>query len=108
MLTVHCRVNDSATSRPTPVRIRFIAPDGSTPVPFGRLSTFATAPDTDVGGHLQLGNQRFFFLDGTCEIRLPSGVITVEASKGPEYSLLRQEVQLAPGKIALRLSIDRW
>src|ERR1700721_3069440 len=100
MLTVHVRINDAATSRPTAVRVRFVAPDGTSPAPFGRLSTFAPAADTEVGGHLLVGNERFFFLDGTCEIRLPPGVITVEASKGPEYSPLRREVTLGGGQIS--------
>ena len=94
MLTVHVRINDTATGQPTPVRVRFIASDGSTPAPFGRLSSFATAPDADVGGHLLVGSERFFYVDGTCEVRLPPGPITVEASKGPEYSPLRREATL--------------
>jgi hypothetical protein len=108
MLTVHVRINDTGTGRPTPVRVRFLTPDGSTAVPFGRLASFATAPYADVGGHLLVGSERFCFVDGTCEIRLPSGVITVEASKGPEYSPLRREITLGPGKISMRLAVERW
>jgi len=108
MLTVHVRVSDAATSKPTPVRIRFVAPDGSTPAPFGRLATFATGPDADVGGQLQLGSEQFFHIDGTCEVRLPAGTVAVEVSKGPEYVPLRREVTLGPGKISMRLTVERW
>ncbi len=108
MLTIHVRINDGATGKPAPVRVRFQAPDGSTPAPLGRLSHFAVAPGEDVGGHLLLGTERFFYLDGACEIRLPAGVIRIEADKGPEYSPLRRDVTLGPGQISLRLAIERW
>lgn len=108
MLTVHVRINDSAAGKPTPVRVRFEAPDQSAPAPFGRLPHFATEPGQDVGGHLLLGSERFFFIDGTCEIRLPAGVVRILAEKGPEYAPLRREVTLGPGQISLRLAIERW
>src|SRR5262245_13145270 len=107
MLTVHVRINDGATGKPTPVRVRFQTAEGL-PAPFGRLAHFATGPGDNVGGHLLLGSERFFYLDGTCEIRLSAGVVRVECDKGPEYSPLRREVTLGPGQISLRLAIERW
>ncbi|MBI1915337.1 MAG: CehA/McbA family metallohydrolase [Planctomycetes bacterium] len=103
-LTVHVRVNDTATSQPTPVRIRFEA-QGRSFAPFGRLDTFPTESGVDVGGQVQLGEQRFYYIDGTCEVRLPAGDVTIEATKGPEYAPLHKTVTLAPGQISLRLTI---
>ncbi len=108
MLTVHVRINDAATGKPTPVRVRFLPADGSSPAPFGRLTDFATEPGQDVGGHLLLGSERSFYLDGSGEIRLPAGMVRVEAAKGPEYLPLSREVLLGPGQISLRLAIERW
>jgi hypothetical protein len=105
--TVHVRVNDAATGQPTPVRIRFEA-QGRSFAPFGRLNDFAEGPGAEFGGHLLLGEQKFYYIDGTCEIRLPPGEVTIEASKGPEYAPLRKVVTLAPGQISLRLAVERW
>jgi hypothetical protein len=104
---VHVRINDAATGRPTPVRIRFLPDDGSRPVPLGRLGSFSLARGEDLGGHLYLDGQTFFFIDGTCEVRLPPGGLRVEASKGPEYKSLEQDTVLAPGQVSLRLTVER-
>lgn len=108
MLTVHVRVNDAATNRPTPLRLRFFDERGQDYVPFGRLARFAEQPGGAAGGHVRLGLERFVYLDGTCEIRLPADLILIEGSKGPEYSPLRRRVTLGPGQIALRLGVERW
>ncbi len=106
--TVHVRVNDAATGQPTPVRIRFVGPEGQYLAPFGRLTEFATGWNEDVGGNVQLGEKRYAYIDGSCEIRLPPDPITVEISKGPEFVPLYREVTLGPGKLALRLTVERW
>jgi hypothetical protein len=106
---VHVRVNDASTGKPTPVRIRLTGSDGTYYPPFGRLSHFA--PGTwgqDVGGNLKWDDKEYAYIDGTCEVNLPAGPITVEVSKGPEYAPLSQQVVLGPGKLALRLVIERW
>jgi hypothetical protein len=108
MLTVHVRVNDAATNRQTPVRVRFTDERGNEHVPFGRPAHFAEQPGVDVGGSVRIGAERFAYIDGACEIRLPAGTIYVEATKGPEYSPLRRTVALGPGQISLRLGVDRW
>src|SRR5438309_9455807 len=108
MLTVHVRVNDAATNRPTPLRVRFLDEAGNEYVPFGRLARFAEGPGVDVGGSVRLGAERFAYIDGACEIRLPAGNILVEGTKGPEYSPLRRQVTLGPGQISLRLGVERW
>jgi hypothetical protein len=106
--TVHVRVNDAASGQPTPVRIRFIGADGAVYAPFGRLTDFATGWGEDVGGNLLLDQRRYALIDGSCEIQLPTDPITIEISKGPEYLPLRQEVKLAPGRMALRFAVERW
>src|SRR5262249_47364110 len=76
--------------------------------PLGRLDEFATAPGSDAGGHLLLGSQRFYYTDGTCEVRLPPGEVAVEVHKGPEYAPIQKVVTLAPGQVSLRLAVERW
>jgi hypothetical protein len=108
MHTVHVRVNDAATGKPTPCRVRFTDAEGRYYAPFGRLTEFATGRNQDVGGNVLIGMKPQAYIDGTCEIRLPPGEIHVEVHKGPEYVPLRQQVTLAPGKLALRFVIERW
>ncbi|MHB1424416.1 MAG: CehA/McbA family metallohydrolase [Gemmataceae bacterium] len=107
MLTVHVRVNDAASGQPTPVRLRLVDADGVCHMPFGRLAEFAIGPGEDVGGQVRLGDAAFAYIDGVCEVRLPPGPIRVEVYKGPEYPPIRREIVLGPGKIALRLTIER-
>ncbi len=107
MLTVHVRVNDSITGQPTPVRLRLVDASGVCRTPFGRPAEFATEPGADVGGQVRLGDDNFAYIDGVCEVRLPPGPVRVEVSKGPEYLPLCREVVLGPGKIAIRLTIER-
>lgn len=107
MLTVHVRVADGEGGRATPVRLRLIDRDGVVHMPFGRCAAFATAPGEDVGGQVLLGGESFAYIDGDCEVRLPPGPVRVEASKGPEYKPISREIVLGPGKIAVRLTMER-
>jgi hypothetical protein len=108
MQTVHVRANDAATGQPTPVRIRFAGPDGTYYPPLGRLATFATEMGVDVGGNVLLDDKAHATIDGTCEVRLPPGRVTVSISKGPEYRPVRTEVDRPAGKLALRFQVERW
>jgi hypothetical protein len=108
MLTVHVRVNDSATGKPTPVRLRITDDAGTWYPPLGRQATFRTGPAEDVGGQVLLGGQAFAYIDGICEVRLPPGPLTVEIVKGPEYLPVEKQVVLGAGQIALRFTIERW
>jgi hypothetical protein len=107
MLTVHVRVSDSTTGQPTPVRLRLVDATGVCRMPFGRPAEFATEPGEDVGGQVRIGGEDFAYIDGVCEVHLPPGPVRVEASKGPEYLPICRDVVLGPGKIALRLTIER-
>jgi hypothetical protein len=107
MLTVHVRISDAATGQPTPVRLRLVDAAGVCRMPFGRLTEFAAEPGADIGGQVRIGGDSFAYIDGLCEVRLPAGPVRVEVSKGPEYLPLCREVVLGPGKIALRLTVER-
>jgi hypothetical protein len=105
--TVHLRVNDSATGRPTPVRLRVSSPEGQYLAPLGRLATIPTADGEAVGGSVLIDGREFAYIDGSCEIRLPAGPLHIEISKGFEYLPIRSEVIRGPGQIALRLTLER-
>ena len=111
MLNVHLRINDAATGKPTPVRVRVSGLDGAVFPPLGRSAEFPTGRNEDVGGQLQLGRERWFYVDGACEMPLPAGVpLRVQAVKGPEYKPLDQTVTLGAGQMALRFAyraVDR-
>jgi hypothetical protein len=106
--TVHVRVNDAATGQPTPVRIRFTDAEGKCYAPFGRLAEFFVDSGAAVGGNVFLNSKRYAYIDGTCEIQLPSGQIFFEIHKGPEYVSVCDELMLGPGQAAIRLEIERW
>jgi hypothetical protein len=105
--TVHVRVNDTATGKPTPVRIRFTDSAGKYFAPLGRLAVFATSRGHDVGGNLLFHGKEYAYIDGTCEIRLSPSPLHVEIYKGPEYEPVETEIGLTPGKLALRFEIGR-
>jgi hypothetical protein len=106
--TVHVRVNDAATGKPTPVRIRFTDADGNYYAPFGRLVHFALGDNEDVGGNVELGEKKYAYVDGSFEIGLRAGPVAVEISKGPEYWPRLETLERPAGKITLRFSIGRW
>jgi hypothetical protein len=105
---VHLRINDAATGQPTSVRLRVTDAVGAYCPPFGRPAEFTHGANEDVGGNLLLGRDRWTYIDGTCELALPPGDITIEARKGPEYRPLRHTLVLPLGKLALRLAVERW
>lgn len=108
MQQVHIRVNDAATGTPTPVRLRIIDADGRYYAPHGRLENFATGPNQDVGGNVVVQGEPWAYIDGACEINLPPGPLHVSIAKGPEYRPVEADVELAPGKLALRFQTERW
>ena len=105
---VHFRVNDARTGQPTPIRIRLTDSAGNYLAPLGRLTEFATGPNQDVGGNLQIGSEKHAYIDGSCEISLPPGPISVEVAKGPEYLPISRQGALGAGQLALRLEVERW
>jgi hypothetical protein len=106
--TVHVRVNDAATGQPTPCRVRFVDSRRNYLAPFGRSTNFPSHPCTDGEGNVELGRKKYCHIDGSCEINLPADPVSVEIHKGPEYTPLNRQVVLGPGKLALRLALERW
>jgi hypothetical protein len=114
---VHVRVNDAATGKPTPCRVRFTDAAGKYYAPYGRLTEFAMGRGIDVGGNLRVPAVdqegmvkplEFAYVDGSCEIALPPGLIHIKVYKGPEYVPIQHEMQLTAGKLALRFTLERW
>jgi hypothetical protein len=109
MLTVHLRVNDADSKRPTPVRLAVTGPGGEYYPPLGRFAAFPCGVGEDVGGNLRVGRDNFAVIDGACEIQLPAGVpLRIRAAKGPEFRPLDETVALGAGQLAVRLEIARW
>src|SRR5262245_57250907 len=108
MLSVHLRVSDAATNKPTPVRLSLVDAAGRYFAPLGRLTHFRTQTGQDVGGNLFLSGQKWAYIDGACEVSLPPGPLTIQISKGPEYHPVRREVFLGTGQLSLRQSVERW
>jgi hypothetical protein len=111
---VHVRVNDAATGKPTPCRVRFTDEAGNYYPPHGRVWDVSPNVGIDVGGSLCLStadrypHQKWAYIDGSCEIELPTGLIDIHITKGPEYLPLHQQLQLHAGKLAWRLTLERW
>ena len=109
-LNVHVRVNDAATGQPTPVRLRFGGPDGDV---LSRRSAgsaeFPVGRNEDVGGHVYLNQKRYAYIDGGCEVPLPTGVpLDVEIRRAGVLCPIRETVTLGEGQLALRFAIRRW
>lgn len=105
--TVHVRVNDADTGQPTPCRIRISDAGGQEYAPFGRTLNFSTNRGEDVGGQVRLGRERWFSIDGTCEIALPPGEVRMQVCKGIRYSALDEVIHRPAGKMSVRLAIRR-
>ena len=108
-LNVHVRVNDADTGQPTPVRIRIAGPNGEYFPPLGRSAEFPVGRNEDVGGHVYLNQKRYAYIDGTCEVTLPTGVLLdIESWKGPAYLPVQETTVLGEGQLTLRYSMRRW
>lgn len=106
-MVVSVRVQDATTNKPTPVRIRFADPHGNYLPPLGRMQLIPNGWGEQVGGNVLVHGREFAYIDGQCEVRLPAGMVHVEITKGPEYVPVRETVELKPGKLALRFTIQR-
>ncbi|MGL4422468.1 MAG: hypothetical protein ACRCZF_17505, partial [Gemmataceae bacterium] len=106
MLTVHLRINDAVTKKPTPARVQILGPDGTYYAPLGRLTEFPTGPYEDVGGQVRISSGSWAIMDGSCEVRLPAEVpLQVSVRKGPGTRVLTETVTLGPGQISLRFEL---
>jgi len=104
-LVVHLRVNEGNT--PTPVRVNITDSEGKTYFPLSRASVFPVGRNENVGGHVSLAGQLWFYCDGACEIRLPTNTpLKVKITKGIFYTALEKEITLGAGQMALRFAIE--
>ncbi|HSQ54744.1 MAG TPA: hypothetical protein VLM40_03285, partial [Gemmata sp.] len=61
-----------------------------------------------VGGVLADGSERWFYIDGACEIALPAGApLRIQSAKGPVYRPIDESVTLGAGQMALRFAISK-
>jgi hypothetical protein len=106
--TVHVRVNDAASGKPTPVRLRIASTMNGQEVehtPLGRLAAASTAWGQHVGGSVVLEGRTWHYIDGQCEVPLPAGPLSISISKGPAYLPVEEVVERKPGQISLRFAI---
>lgn len=110
-----------ATGRPTPVRIRLQDSHGNRPRARGALAISESAvpvpkqvisvmwgqQDRAQGYAIQPDGS--FYVDGAFDMRLPSGVYTITASKGLEYVRQTDTIELKPGAAVTReYHLARW
>jgi len=108
MLTVHVRVTAADTGEVIPVRLRFVRADGQECVPFGYFRDFPTQRHEDVGGRVRLGRERWYYVDGSCEIPLPGGEpLRMQVVAGPDYQPREETLTLGSGQLTLRLALQR-
>jgi len=108
MPTVHLRINDATTNLPTAVRLRLTGPNGEAYAPFGRSVAIPLGRGEEVGAGLALGRERWFPIDGACEVALPAETpIRLQAAKGPFFTPIDETFTLGPGQISRRTTITR-
>ena len=100
-------VVDTATRRPTPVRLSFRSPEGRYIPPYGHRTEINYAWFQDYGADLQLGDTSFAYVDGTFQVELPVGEVYLEVTKGFEYEAVRKKLNIQPGQRELHLEISR-
>lgn len=109
MLTVHIRINDSISLKPTPVRLRISTEEGHFFAPFGLPHTFPVGINEAVGGQVRIDKENWYYINGACEIILPTRVpLKIQATKGPEFTPIDETITLNEGQMAIRLTINRW
>lgn len=107
-LTVHIRVTDADSRQPLAVRLRIVRADGTEAAPLGYHCDFPTHRHEDVGGRVRRGAERWYYIDGSCEIVLSGGEpLHIQATAGPDYQPLDLHTTLGAGQLTLRLALQR-
>jgi hypothetical protein len=101
------QVLDSATGRPTPVRLAFRSQEGRYIPPYGHRAEINDAWFQDYGADVKLMDTSFAYIDGTFQVELPVGDVYVEITKGFEYEPVRGKLRIEPGQRKLNLEIRR-
>lgn len=104
---LHGKVVDTATGRPTPVRLAFRSREGRYIPPYGHRTQINDAFFQDYGADLMVGDASFAYVDGTFQVELPVGEVYLEITKGFEYQTVRKKLDIRPGQRELDLEIPR-
>lgn len=107
---VRVRIEDRRTRLPIPCRISITAPSGVPYAPYGHPATLEPRSGWNlaVGGDVRLGATTFAYVDGTCEVSLPTGPVLIEISKGFEWHVIVREAHIQRGLQQLTIELDRW
>jgi hypothetical protein len=85
-------------SRPAAARIYLTGADGLAYAPRGSVSRITA-----------MSAEYFFHAQGGFELDVPAGTTTIEATRGQEYELARQSVEVQPGRPAeVQIALKRW
>ncbi len=114
-------VLDAGTGEPTPVRVRLTDADGNPPRTVGASvvseSAFAVPPQaigvmwgrSDRADGYALQPDGSFYVDGSFQARLPLGTYRLQVSKGYEYTMYTQEIEIRRGDQTRRtIELQRW
>jgi len=104
---LHCRVLDSESMRPTPVRLAFRSKEGRYIPPYGHRTEINDGWFQDYGADVKMMDTSFAYVDGTFQIELPPGEVYVEMTKGFEHQAVRRKIEIQPGQRELTLEIPR-
>jgi len=105
---LHGQVVDASTNRPTPVRLAFRSRDGRYIPPYGHRGEINDGWFQDYGADVKLMDTSFAYIDGSFQVELPVGEVYVEITKGFEYDVVRQRLNIAPSDRELKLKISRF
>ncbi len=104
-------VTDPLTGRPTPARVSITLPDGRSAAPD---DAWRHADDSFDRSRRKM-EYGYFHTEGTSSVTVPAGEVTLEVSRGPDFGVVRQRLQVAanqvlPVRVALRriLSLPGW
>lgn len=104
---IHGRVLDSATHKPTPVRLAFRSKEGRYIPPYGHREDINDEFFQDYGGDVKLMDTPFAYVDGTFQVELPAGEVYLEMTKGFEYQAVRRRLDIKPGQRELTVELPR-
>ena len=105
---LHAQVVDQGTQRPASVRLAFRSKEGRYIPPYGHCTEINAGWFQDYGADVKLMGSSFAYVDGTFQVELPVGEVYVEISKGFEYDIVRQKLNIAPGQRELKLEVSRF
>jgi hypothetical protein len=104
---LHCRVLDSESKRPTPVRLAFRSKEGRYIPPYGHRAEINDGWFQDYGADVKLMDTCFAYVDGTFQVELPPGEVYLEMTKGFEHQAVRRKIEIQPAQRELTIEIPR-